>query len=137
MKKIILTLAIFLGFVLTIQAQENEAFRKDAIKLAKIGSKTAEASLDQVYTMIPEENIENFKKELQPIMQGFYQKLGEESMKYYTHEEVKDVLEFYETEIGQKHLEVQEQMTKAAMGSMAQEHQMKLMPIMQKYMKGQ
>lgn len=137
MKKTILIIALFIAAGFSVQAQDNEAFRKDAVKLAEMGSKAAEASLNQVYTMIPEDKVEEFKKELDPVMQEFYNKLGEKSMELYTHDQVKEILKFYESEIGQKHLEVQEEMTKVAMGSMAQELQMKLMPIMQKYMGGQ
>jgi hypothetical protein len=137
MKKTILIIAILIGSVFSMQAQENEDFKKDAIKLAEMGSKGVEASLNQVYSMIPEDKVEDFKAELQPIMKEFYKKIGEKSMEFYTHEEVKDILEFYESEIGQKHLEVQEKMTKLSMGEMAQELQMKLMPLIQKYMQGQ
>jgi hypothetical protein len=70
-------------------------------------------------------------------MQNFYVKLGEKSMEYYTHDEVKAVLKFYETEVGQKHLKIQEEMTVQAMsGELAQELQAKLMPILEKYMSG-
>jgi len=137
MKKTILIIALIIGSVFSIQAQEDEAFMKDAVKLAEMGSKAAEASLSQVYNMIPEDKVEDFKKELDPVMQEFYKKLGEKSMEFYTHEDVKEIIAFYESEIGQKHLEVQEEMTKLTMGTMAQELQMKLMPIMQKYMQGQ
>jgi hypothetical protein len=137
MKKTIMIIALILGTVFSIQAQEDEAFMKDAVKLAEMGSKSAEASLSQVYNMIPEDKLADFKKELDPVMQKFYKKLGEKSMEFYTHDEVKEIIEFYESEVGQKHLEVQEKMTKLSMGEMAQELQMKLMPLMQKYMQGQ
>jgi hypothetical protein len=133
MKKTILVIALFIAANLSLQAQ-NEAFKKDAVKLVEMNQKTVEASLSQVYTMIPEDKVEAFKKELNPILKEFYVKLGEKSMEYYTHDEVKQILEFYESEVGQKHIDVQEEMTKASMGEMAQELQMKLMPLVQKYM---
>ena len=136
MKNTFLILALLLGSAFSLQAQDNNAFKQDAIQLAEMGSKAAEASLDQVYKMIPEDKVADFKKELQPIMQNFYRKVGEKSMEYYTHEEVKDILKFYKSDIGQKYLEVQEEMTKVTMGAMAQELQMELMPVMQKYMAG-
>ena len=136
MKNTFLILALLLGSAFSLQAQDNNAFKQDAIQLAEMGSKAAEASLDQVYKMIPEDKVADFKKELQPIMQNFYRKVGEKSMEYYTHEEVKDILKFYKSDIGQKYLEVQEEMTKVTMGAMAQELQMELMPVMQKYMGG-
>ncbi|WP_019037315.1 DUF2059 domain-containing protein [Psychroflexus tropicus] len=136
MKKSILIIALLIGSTFTLQAQNNEAFKQDAIQLAKMGSKAAEASLDQVYKMIPEDKVGAFKKELEPIMQNFYRKLGEKSMEFYTHEQVKEILKFYNSDIGQKHLEAQEKLTKISVGTMAQELQMELMPVMQKYMTG-
>ncbi|NBC58144.1 MAG: DUF2059 domain-containing protein, partial [Bacteroidetes bacterium] len=75
-----------------------------------------------------------FKKELKPVMEDFYVKLAEKSMEYYSHDEIKKLLDFYNSDIGQKNLEVQEKMTKESMG-MAQELNMKLMPLIQKYSK--
>jgi len=134
MKKTILILALLIGATFGLQAQENEAFKRDAIRLAEAGSKAAEASFDQIYKMVPEDKLEDFKKELAPIMQEFYKKIGERSMEFYTHDQVKEILNFYDSKIGQKHLEVQEEMTKITTGEMAQELQIKLMPLIQKYM---
>jgi len=133
MKKTILVIALFIAASFNLQAQ-NDQFKKDAIKLVELNSKAVEASLGQVYTMIPEDKVEDFKKDLNPILKEFYLKLAEKSMEFYTHDQVKEILKFYESEIGQKHIEVQEEMTKASMGPMAQELQMKLMPLVQKYM---
>jgi hypothetical protein len=135
MKKTIIAIALFMVAGITAQAQD-EAFKKDAVKLAGIQSKSVEASMSQIYTMIPEDKVEAFKKELDPIMKEFYTKIGEKSMEFYTHDEVKEILKFYGSKVGQKHLEVQEKMTKETMGSMAQELQMKLMPLIQKYTQG-
>lgn len=136
MKRTILTVALSLGLVFSIQAQDNEAFKKDAIKLAKMGSNAAEASMDQVYKMVPDEKLDKFKQELNPIMENFFNKLGEKSMEYYTHDEVKAILKFYESEIGKRYLKVQEEITKLSAGSMGQELQLELMPIMEKYLGG-
>ena len=130
-KSILITVALFIGMMFNVQAQD-EAFKEDALKLTKMSSGAVEANLSQVYTMIPEDKVEDFKKELQPILDDFYTKLAMKSMEYYTHEEVKELLEFYDSEIGKKSLEVQEKMTKESM-SMAQELSMKLMPLVQKY----
>jgi hypothetical protein len=67
-------------------------------------------------------------------MDEYYEKIAVKSMEYYTHDDVKELLDFYNSEIGQKSLKVQEEMAKAAMGDMAQELQYKVMPILQKYM---
>lgn len=130
-KSILITIALFVGMISNVQAQD-EAFKEDALKLTKMASGAVDANLGQIYTMIPEDKVEDFKKELKPIMEGFYTKLAMKSMEYYTHDEVKELLSFYDTEIGKKSLEVQSKMTKESMG-MAQELSMKLMPLVQKY----
>ena len=132
-KTILLTVALCLGTFISVQAQD-EAFKGDALKLTKMSSGAIEANMSQVYTMIPEDNLEAFKKELKPVMEDFYVKLAEKSMEYYSHDEIKKLLDFYNSDIGQKNLEVQEKMTKETMG-MAQELNMKLMPLIQKYSK--
>jgi hypothetical protein len=132
-KTIVIAIALFLGSLVNVNAQDAE-FKADAIKLTKMSSGAAEAGMAQVYTMIPEDKVEDFKKELEPIMDEYYEKIAVKSMEYYTHDDVKELLDFYNSEIGQKSLKVQEEMAKAAMGDMAQELQYKVMPILQKYM---
>jgi len=135
-KTILITLVFFVASFTHLNAQDD-TFKADAVKLVKLSSDAAEAGLAQVYTMIPEAKLEAFKKELEPVMNRYYEKIAVKSMEYYTHDDVKKLLAFYNSELGQKNLKVQEEMAKAAMGSMAQELQQDLMPIMQKYMSGQ
>lgn len=130
-KSILITVALFVGMMFNVQAQD-ETFKEDALKLTKMASGAVEANLGQIYTMIPEDKVEDFKKELQPILDEFYTKLAMKSTEYYTHDEVKELLSFYDSEIGKKSLEVQAEMTKESM-NMAQELSMKLMPLVQKY----
>ena len=130
-KSILITVALFIGTMFSVQAQD-EAFKEDAYKLTKMSSSAVEASMGQIYTMIPEDKLDDFKKELKPIMDDYYMKIAEVSMKYYTHEEVKELLGFYNSKIGKKSIEVQSKLTKESMG-MAQELNVKLMPLIQKY----
>ena len=135
-KTILVSLLLFVVAISNVQAQDN-AFKADAVKLVKLSSDAAEAALEQVYVMIPEEKLEGFKKELEPVMDRYYEKIAIKSMEYYTHEDVKQLLKFYNSELGKKNLKVQEEMAIAAMGPMAQELQRDLMPMLQKYMSGQ
>ena len=135
-KTILMTMLLFFGAMTTISAQDD-AYKADAVKLVKLSADAAEAGLAQVYTMIPEAKLDAFKKELEPVMNRYYEKIAVKSMEYYTHDDIKKLLKFYNSELGQKNLKVQEEMAKAAMGSMAQELQQDLMPIMQKYLSGQ
>jgi len=132
-KTIAITLLLFIGTIINVNAQD-EAFKADAIKLVKLSSDAAEVGLGQVYTMIPEAKLDAFKQELKPVMDRYYEKIAVKSMEHYTHEDVKALLKFYNSDLGKKYLKVQEEMAKAVMGPMAQELQRELMPIMQKYM---
>ena len=134
-KRFLFALALVLGTLSSVNAQD-EAFKADALKLTKMSSGSAEASLEQVYNMIPAQKLDAFKKELQPVMEKYYEKIAIKSMEYYSHEDVKQLIAFYNSELGQKNLKVQAEMAKAATGSMAQELQRELMPIVQKYLMG-
>lgn len=132
MKKTILIIALLVGTTFSLQAQENEAFKKDALELIKKSEGMVDSMLDQLYTMIPEDKVEDFKKELNPIMQEYYEQAAEVSMKHYTHEEVKEILEFYNSKIGETMMEKQGEITKETM-ALSQGLQMKVMPLIQKY----
>ncbi len=134
-KTIVITFLCLLGTFTHLQAQDD-AFKADAVKLVKLSSDAAEAGLAQVYMMIPEAKLEAFKNELEPVMNRYYEKVAVKSMDYYTHDDIKQLLKFYNSDLGQKSLKVQEEMAKAAMGPMAQELQQDLMPIVQKYITG-
>jgi hypothetical protein len=54
------------------------------------------------------------------------------SMEFYSHEDVKQLLDFYESDLGQKMLDAQAKLTVRSM-EMAQPLSMELMPIVQKY----
>ena len=54
------------------------------------------------------------------------------SMDYYTHDEIKQLLEFYNSELGQKSLEAQAKIMEKAM-QMGQQLSTEMMPILQKY----
>lgn len=135
-KSILITLLFFLGTITQLHAQD-ETFKADAVKLVKLSSDAAEAGLAQVYMMIPEAKLDAFKKELEPVMNRYYEKIAVKSMEHYTHDDVKALLKFYNSDLGKKYLKVQEEMAKAVMGPMAQDLQRELMPIIQKYMSGQ
>ncbi|TXE15926.1 DUF2059 domain-containing protein [Psychroflexus gondwanensis] len=133
MKKTLIILLICLGNFGITQAQ-NESFREDALKLTKLSNDAVEASFSQLYAMILAENLDSFKKDLKPIMDTYYSKMAEMSMEYYSHEDVKQLLKFYESELGEKMLETQSKLAVKGM-EMGQGLSMELMPLVQKYSK--
>jgi hypothetical protein len=84
--------------------------------------------------MISTENLDSFKKDLEPVMDTYYSKVAEMSMEYYSHEDAKQLLKFYESELGEKRLETQSKLAVKSM-KMGQGLSMKLMPLVQKYSK--
>ncbi|MFD0932099.1 DUF2059 domain-containing protein [Psychroflexus salinarum] len=131
MKKTLLVLLICLGNY-SISLAQDDAFKEDALKLTKLSNDAVEASFGQLYAMIPAENLEAFKNDLKPIMNDYYSKVAEMSMEYYSHEDVKRLLEFYNSELGQKLLDTQSKLTVKTL-QMGQELGMKLMPLVQKH----
>ncbi|MBZ9777833.1 DUF2059 domain-containing protein [Psychroflexus sp. CAK8W] len=131
MKKTLLVLLICLGNY-SISLAQDEAFMEDALKLTRLSNDAVEASFGQLYAMIPAEKLEDFKEELKPVLDNYYTKMAKVSMEYYSHEDVKQLLDFYESDLGQKMLDAQAKLTVRSM-EMAQPLSMELMPIVQKY----
>lgn len=132
MKKTILVFALLIVANFSLQAQDKEAFKKDALKMTKMSEGMVDSMLGQLYAMIPEDKVEDFKKEMKPIMEEYYEQAAEVSMKHYTPEEVKEILDFYESEIGQTMLKKQGDIAQETM-ALSQGLQMKIMPLIQKY----
>jgi hypothetical protein len=132
MRKLFLLIAFIGMSQLSIAQSENSEFKEDALKMIKLSNNAVEASFGQIYSMIPEENLEDFKKEIQPIMDRYYEKMAVISMDYYTHDEIKQLLEFYNSELGQKSIEAQGKIMEKAM-QMGQQLSTEMMPILQKY----
>ena len=117
---------------LSIAQSENSEFKKDALKMTKLSNNAVEASFIQVYAMITKENLKDFKKEKKPIVDRYYEKMAEISMDFYTQNEVKQLLEFYNSKLGQKSIKAQTEITEKAM-QMGQQLSTEMMPILQKY----
>ena len=103
MKKIVLTFA----FVLAAQigmAQTNEAFKKDVLKVIDVTGSAGQMKLvkDQIIKMIPKEKQAAFLVEFEATLPSLYDKIANVYMQEYTHEDIKQILKFYETPIGKK-----------------------------------
>lgn len=134
MKRLIICIALVLAQFGFAQEQGTPHF-DDAVKLMKLSNATVEASMKPVYAQIPEENLQEFKKEVKPVIEKMYSDLAEVAAKQYTHKEIKAMLEFYDTELGQTMLAGQEKIFQASM-QIGQQFSMQLMPILQKYSGG-
>lgn len=117
-----------------VSAQSGD-FKKDVIEMVKISGTTANitALLEPVIEQIPADKRADFKKDIDAIMPDLYEKTAEAMMKYYTHDDVKKMIEFYNSPLGKKMQESTPKILKDQMKGM-QEWQMQLQGILMKYM---
>jgi len=135
MKKFLIIAAIV--FSVQFSFSQNEAFKADVMKLIeKSGSNgSMDSAKKQIYNMISEENHEAFSKEFDAKLPKLYEKLADAYMEIYTHQDIKDLLKFYETPIGKKMAANVGSIMEKSMAIGAQWGQDELQEIIQKYMK--
>lgn len=102
MKKVLLALALL--FTVAIQAQDNSAFKNETIEFIKItGAGTAfENAIDQIGTMVPEINKAAYINEANGTLDPLYSKMAELYMAEFTQDEIKELVAFYNTDLGKK-----------------------------------
>ena len=101
MKKIFLSVA----FICVAQfGMAQNTYNQDVMEMIKLSGSTATISvvIDQVMPMVPEDKKADFKKEFEGTLDSLYEKLIPVYQKYYTHEDIKKMLEFYKSPTGQK-----------------------------------
>lgn len=101
MKKLFFTLVV----VLTAQlGTAQSTFKDDVIKFLQISGSNAQMDVakKQILGMIPEAKHAEFNKEFDATMPSFYDKVAEVYMKEYTHDDLKQMIKFYESPIGKK-----------------------------------
>ncbi|MGO3708295.1 MAG: DUF2059 domain-containing protein [Mesonia hippocampi] len=132
MKKAVLVVVIFLTFVQT-QAQEQEAYKQDAITWVEIKLKSQyEFIYEQVAALIPDHNLPAFKAEMDKELNLFNERLAKEYMQVFTHDEIKEILKFYNTEVGKKVIEKSLLLDEASVEA-GQELSLKLQALLGKY----
>lgn len=135
MKKFLIIIAIV--FSVQFSFSQNDAFKADVMKLIeKSGSNNSmDSAKKQILNMIPEENHKAFLKEFDATLPKLYDKLTVVYMGIYTHQDIKDLLKFYETPIGKKMADNVGLIMEKSMEIGAQWGQDELQAIVQKYMK--
>jgi hypothetical protein len=135
MKKIILLGAFILAF--SAQAQENVAFKNDAVALIKATG--ADASFDGAITQIgtavgvAQDKNEQYIAEANGTLKGLYSKMADLYTAEFTHDEVKELLKFYDSDLGKKMASKQMLISQKGM-MMGQKWGMEVQGIAQKYM---
>lgn len=132
MKKLVLSIA----FVCVAQfGMAQDAFKADVIEVIKLSGSAGQmtAIIDQVMPMIPEDKQAAFKKEFEATLPSLYENMAPIYMKHYTHDDIKKMLEFYNTPVGKKMTANAEILTIEGMEA-SQEWAMGLQGLMMKYM---
>lgn len=133
MKRLIMLIALFVGFVGF--SQEDSAYKADALELVKLKSAGQfEMMLEPVKDRIPAAKQEAFMKEVRAMFPDLYSQIAEIYMETYTHDEIKEILEFYASPIGKKIIATTPEITQKSM-TIGQTWGAKLRPIMMEYMK--
>lgn len=132
MKKAILLLSLF--FTVITYAQETSEFKKETIEFIKLtGSGAAfDDAISQIGAMVPEASKEAYKQEATATLDGLYEKLADLYMTEFTQDEIKELVAFYNTDLGKKLAEKQLSLTQKGM-MLGQSWGMELQTIAQKY----
>lgn len=114
---------------------QDDAFKQDAVKvIEKSGAGSQfEMVLDQIKTMVPEEKHEELSKDFKSTLPALYSKIAEVYMEEFSHDEIKQMLAFYESEIGKKVSSKQDVLFEKSM-SAGEQWGLDLQVIMMKYM---
>lgn len=102
MKKIFTLLAVVIATQFGFS--QDDAFKKDAAKLIESSGAAVhfDLVLDQIKTMIPEDRHEELTKDFNSTLPSLYSKIAEVYTEEFTHNDVKQMLAFYDSEIGKK-----------------------------------
>lgn len=132
MKKIMLTFAFF---VVTNFAIAQDAFKADVEKVIEMSgaNTTMDAVKKQVLGMIPESKQAEFLKEFDVVMNSINDEQVKNFMEVYSHDDIKEMIKFYDTPTGKK---IKEKAGILAEKNMAMQQTigMQLQGIMMKYM---
>lgn len=132
MKKIVLVLCLLATVV--GQAQDTSEFKKETIEFIKLtGSGAAfDNAIAQIGAMVSEANKEAYQKDAIATLNGLYDKLADLYMTEFTQDEIKELVTFYNTDLGKKLSGKQLSLTQKGM-MLGQSWGMELQEIAQKY----
>lgn len=101
MKKIFLTVIIVF---LTQAGFAQDTFKADVQKMLELTGSTAQADIakKQILTMVPDTKKAEFVKEFDALVPAYLVYLEKFYMENFTHEEIKQMIKFYETPVGRK-----------------------------------
>ncbi len=101
MKKVIATFALI---VMSQLSFAQDAFKADIKKYLELSGSNSqvEVAKKQVLTMIPEDKQAAFTKEFEASLPSYFDKITNLYMTEFTHDDIKKLIQFYESPIGKK-----------------------------------
>jgi len=134
MKKLLLVCLLSVTFSTQINAQDNSDFKSEAIEFIKITGAGAafESAIGQIGAMVSQENKEAYTKEAMGTMDGLYSKMADLYMAEFTQSEIRELIAFYKTDLGEKLAEKQLGLVQKAM-AFGQSWGMEVQKIAEKY----
>jgi len=125
---------LFVGF--TGFSQEADAsYKAKAVQLIEVNAgATFDVMLKPLFSIVPEENRDAFKAEVNASMKDLYDQLSVIYMESFTEAELDQIIAFYNTEVGKKMTSELPIITEKSM-QIGQQWGMKLQPLIAKYSK--
>lgn len=133
MRKLFFTLALIC--VAQLSMAQDEAFKKDIIKVMQVSGATSQIDVAkaQILKMIPADKQAAFLVEFDATLPAFYDSMAKIYAETYSKEDIKAILAFYETPIGKKMSASAGPLAEKGMAA-GQEWGLGLQTIMMKYM---
>lgn len=110
MRKLLITAGLLFAF----QIGTAQNYKEDTIKALKMSGAAAgiTAVLEPIIEQIPEERRAEFNKDIEALLPSLYNQMAESMMKYYTHDDILKMLEFYHSPVGEKMQKHAKELTK-------------------------
>ena len=134
MRKVLLVGLFVIAITFKTQAQENTEFKKETVEFIKLTGAGAafENAIAQIGSGVSEANKEAYTKEAKGTLDALYAKMAGLYMAEFTQDEIKELVAFYNTDLGKKLAEKQLGLTQKAM-MFGQSWGMEIQGIAQKY----
>ncbi len=132
MKKLVFVFA----FALASQfGFSQEDFKADVMRVIEMSGSNAtmDAAKAQVLAMVPSDKQAEFTKEFDAIINSISEQQAKNFMEVYTHDDVKEMIKFYESPVGKKMQEKAPILAEKAM-AMQQANAMQIQSLVMKYM---
>ncbi len=132
MKKIMLCL--FLSLVFQINYAQDQKFKQDALKLIEISGATNQMKLlkNQIIKYVSKDKQKVFLKDFDDSLPQLYEDYANTYMKIYTHDDIKAMIQFYESPVGKKIYMYADEMAQRTQ-AMSQKWMQKLQDSINKY----